>query len=113
MKLDEKTAQELAKCIVLRCFRNTELENIHAGKEPHSESGDYSDVYVVTPAGEIPWNDVSKISNEQMKELRKEVVNTTYSFLVKMDDEKFLQKSLELSMPFTHNWDMPQVIDKF
>jgi len=113
MKFDEKTAQELAKCIVLRCFRNTELENIHAGKEPHSEAGDYSDVYVVTPAGEIPWNDVSKISNEQMKKLMKEVVNTTYSFLVKMDDENFLQKSLELSMPFTNNWDTPKVIDKF
>jgi hypothetical protein len=39
---------------VVLCVRNTSIEDVHAGIEPHSPSGDYSDVKVVTPVGEIP-----------------------------------------------------------
>ena len=113
MKFDENTAEVLAKCIVLRCFRNTQLENIHIGTEPHSETGDYSDVYVVTPVGEIPWNEVSKIPNEKMKELMIDAVNRTYSFLMKMHDEEFLEKSIKLSLPFTHSRNKPELLKKF
>ena len=113
LKFDKKTAQEIAKCIVLRCFRNTELENLHAGIIPHSETGDYSDVYVVTPAGKIAWNEVSKISNDDMKKLMQETVNKTYSFLMSMGDEAFIEKSLKYSMPFTNNWDRPERVEKF
>jgi hypothetical protein len=40
---------------VVLCVRNTSIEDVHVGIEPHSPSGDYSDVKVVTPVGEIPW----------------------------------------------------------
>jgi hypothetical protein len=113
MKFDEQTAQELAKCMVLRCFRNTALEKMHAGTTPYSETGDYSDVYVVTPAGKIAWNDVSKISDEKMKELLVEVVNKTYSFLINMHDETFMEKSLNTSLPFTNSWNKPERVEKF
>jgi len=46
-------AGRLAKLIAFECFRNTELENLHAGKFPSSKTGDYSDVKVVSPYGEI------------------------------------------------------------
>jgi hypothetical protein len=35
------------------CFRNTELEDYHAGMFPSSKAGDYSDVKVVSPFGKI------------------------------------------------------------
>jgi|CXWL01.1.fsa_nt_gi hypothetical protein len=111
MNFDEKTAQELAKCIVLRCFRNTELENLHAGIIPHSETGDYSDVYVVTPAGKIAWSEVSRISNDEIKILMQEVVNKTYSFLMNMGDDDFLEKSLKYSQRRTHSWDKPKFVE--
>jgi ligand-binding SRPBCC domain-containing protein len=62
-------------------FRNTELESLHAGKVPDSPAGDYTDVKVVTPYGEIAWNDLSRLNDEEMKTLMIQVVNKTYTFL--------------------------------
>ncbi len=50
--------------------RNSELENLHAGKVPVSKTGDFSDVYVVTPDRQIPWNELSRISDEEMGPLK-------------------------------------------
>jgi len=67
--------------MVQQCFRNTELENLHAGTGPNSAAGDFSDVKVVSPYGEIPWPDLSRLNDEEMKVLMIEVVNKTYTFL--------------------------------
>jgi len=64
-----------------QCFRNTELENLHAGIGPSSKAGDYSDVKVISPYGEIPWTELSRLNDEEMKKLTIEVVNKTYTFL--------------------------------
>jgi hypothetical protein len=53
---DPEMQQRLAKHIALRCFRNSILEDLHAGKVPDSRSGDYSDVVVHTPYVEILTN---------------------------------------------------------
>lgn len=110
-QLDDKTAAELAKCIALTCFRNSKLENIHAGIAPPTEAGDYSDVYVSTPTGNLPWNEISKISDHMMKELMIDVTNRVYSFLLKMNDEDFLVKTLKYSSQFTLNWNQPEKVE--
>ena len=46
--------KRLAKYAVQQCFRNTVLEEFHAGTVPDSQNGDFSDVLVKTPCGEIP-----------------------------------------------------------
>jgi hypothetical protein len=71
----------LVKFIALECFRNSKLEDLHTGKSPRSKTGDYSDVKVVTPYGEIPWNELSRLNNDEMKELMIDVVNRTDRFL--------------------------------
>jgi ligand-binding SRPBCC domain-containing protein len=43
--------------------------------------GDYSDVKVVSPFGEISWAKVSRLSDEEMKALMIDVVNHSYAFL--------------------------------
>ena len=53
--------------MALECFRNTRLEDFHEGRYPASQTGDYSDVKVVTPFGEIAWRDVSRLSDGDMK----------------------------------------------
>ena len=40
--------KRLAKCAVQQCFRNTALEEFHAGTVPDSQKGDFSDVVVNT-----------------------------------------------------------------
>jgi len=57
--MDHKDSKELAIGMTVLCVRNTYLEELHAGKFPASATGDYSDVKVVTPYGEIPWKNLS------------------------------------------------------
>ncbi len=74
---DPGLQQRLAKYIVQQCFRNSELENLHAGLAPSSKTGDYSDVVVKTPFGEIPWRELSRFDDAEMKVLMLDVVNRT------------------------------------
>ena len=60
--MDKELAARLAKALAVTCVRNTSLEDLHAGISPSSRAGDHSDVTVVTPYGEIPWNKVSRIA---------------------------------------------------
>jgi hypothetical protein len=81
LKNDELVRKRLAKLLALTCFRNTRLEDFHAGTYPASEAGDYSDVKVVSPFGEIPWEKLSRLSDDEMKVLMIEVVHLCYNFL--------------------------------
>ena len=72
--------------LVEQCVRNTFLETLHAGTVPGSVSGDYSDVKVVTPYGEIPWNQLSRISDDEMKTLMIEITNKVFTFLSYAED---------------------------
>jgi hypothetical protein len=61
--------------MALRCFRNTKLEDLHAGTSPSSQSGDYTDVKVASPFGEIPWHNLGRLSGDEMRVLMIDVVN--------------------------------------
>jgi hypothetical protein len=50
---DPVLQQRLTKYIAEQCFRNSELENLHAGIVPDSKTGDYSDVVVRTVSAGI------------------------------------------------------------
>lgn len=80
----EKTRFSLA--LVEQCVRNTFLEALHSGMVPDSATGDYSDVKVVTPFGEIPWSQLSRISDAEMKQLMIEITNKVYTFLTYPED---------------------------
>ena len=64
---NEALRKRLAKLMAHDCFRNTKLEDFHSGKYPSSKTGDYSDVKVVSPFGEIPWKELSRLSDEETK----------------------------------------------
>ena len=67
--------------MALECFRNTRLEDFHEGTYPASQTGDYSDVKVVTPSDEIAWREVSRLSNDEMKLLMIDITNRCHKFL--------------------------------
>ena len=79
--------KRLAKYLVLQCFRNSVLEDLHAGICPDSEVGDYSDVRVSSPYGDIPWTKLSRLNDDEMKCLMIDVVNRTYRFIHTLFDE--------------------------
>jgi hypothetical protein len=78
---ERRHIEQLAKSLVETCVRNSRLEDLHAGTFPDSEAGDYSDVTVVSPFGEIPWTRLSRISDEEMKALMIEVVDRVFTYL--------------------------------
>jgi hypothetical protein len=78
---DPVLQKRLAKFLALQCFRNSRLEGLHAGVAPSSKTGDYSDVVVRTPFGEIPWPQLSRFDDIEMKALMIDVVNRTYEIV--------------------------------
>jgi hypothetical protein len=93
--------EKIAQSLVEVCVRNA-LENLHAGIFPSSRTGDYSDVTVVTPYGEIPWAQVSRISDAEMKPLMIDIVNKTFTFL------RFLEE-LAVESAKIRRWDRPKL----
>ena len=72
----------LARFIALHGIRNSsELEELHAGEFPVSATGDYSDVKVMGPFGEIEWNKVSRISDKEMRNLMLDIEEKIYPVL--------------------------------
>jgi len=84
---NEVVMKRLAKLMALECFRNSKLEDLHAGIYPNSQSGDYSDVKVVTPYGEISWERLGRVSDDEMKVLMIDVVDRCYEFLSELLDQ--------------------------
>ena len=73
------------------CVRNTLLEDIHPGIEPVSRTRDFNDVIVIDANGrEIPWPEVSRIGDEDMGRLLRQVVDSLYTFQAKADDLHFV-----------------------
>jgi hypothetical protein len=83
---DPALQKRLAKYLVHRCFRNSVLEDLHAGIAPDSKAGDYSDVLVTTPFGVIPWPKLSRFDDEEMKTLIVDVVQKTFEFIQELFD---------------------------
>lgn len=88
--------KRLAKYLALYCVRNTYLEDLHAGSVPDSACGDRSDVRVLTPTRGIPWPEVSRLDNAEMKRLMVEVVNRCYAVLAAMADEQSAEEVFRL-----------------
>jgi hypothetical protein len=93
-RLTEHVRKQISKYIVSR-IRNTSLvEEMHSGTFPSSETGDYSDVKVVSPYGEISWNRLSRFCDEEMRDLMILMVDVVYTILTEMTnrDEMFLKR---------------------
>jgi hypothetical protein len=106
--MNEETARRLAVAMAVLCVRNTSIEDIHAGIEPHSPSGDFSDVKVVTPVGEIPWPKVSRIRDDEMRAFMKQVVDRLYTVLLRLDDLQFVERIDQYARRMTRAWDAPK-----
>ena len=48
---EQRLIASISKSMVMMCVRNTTLEDIHAGIEPVSHTGDFSDVVLIDANG--------------------------------------------------------------
>lgn len=104
---EERIAANLSKIMAMICIRNTRLEDLHAGVQPVTLTGDYSDVSVVDGTGQaIPWPQVSHIDDAQMAALMREIVNRLFTFHLRRDDQSF-RDHLDRWMTASDQWDNP------
>ncbi len=106
----------LARFIALWGVRNTKIEYLNSGITQTSKTGDFSDVIVVTPYGNILWKELSRISDLEMRELMLDIEYNIQKVLdiipdveKKSGSTKEFEKSLE-ELLFTNggaSWDVP------
>lgn len=108
---DQRITASLVKIMAMLCVRNSQLEDLHAGQVPVTHTGDYSDVFVVDADGRrIPWPDVSRFNDDEMRALMRDIVNRLYTFQV-CADAPGVQAEIARWMSVTSRWDEP-VIDR-
>ena len=99
----------ISKSMALMCVRNTMREDIHAGIQPVSRSGDFTDVMVIDAnGGEIPWPEVSRIEDEEMGRLMRQVVNRLFTSQANADDPHFLAM-MDRALAEAWRWDEPEL----
>ncbi len=114
-----KSQTEFAKLMAAACVRRGYLEKLHVGVTPVTRCGDYSDVKVVDAEGrEIPWNEVSRINQDEMKTLMTGVVNRIHTFLARTlfsatKDKAFEQALDKAAAPWIKSWDEPRYLPDF
>jgi len=120
MPISEKKSQsEFAKIMTAACVRRGYLEKLHAGTMPVTHTGDYSDVKVTDAEGkEIPWNEVSRINQDEMKTLITGIVNRIHTFLARTllsptEDKAFVQALDKAVAPWVKSWDEPKYLPGF
>ena len=91
------------------CVRQSMLEDLHRGVWPITKTGDYSDVVVVDAEGRrLPWPEISRFDEDEMRDLMRQIVNKIYTFLAKMDDADFAAWR-DFLQPQTEHWDKPRL----
>lgn len=106
---EKRIAAKLAKIMAMLCVRNTQLETLHAGLTPITRTGDYSDVVVLDADGRrIPWTEVSRFDEDEMRALMRDIVNRLYTFHLHADEPR-LQATIERWMGVADKWDEPEI----
>ena len=106
--MEKKAAAALAKSIVALCVRdNTCLEELHAGTITVSRT-DSVDGRIVTPEGEVLLKDISRISDEEMKNFMKAAVDNVYSVLLHLDEPQFMSSLMVMGQSMTSGWGEPE-----
>ena len=106
---EKRIAAKLAKAMAILCVRNSRLEDLHAGTVPVTKTGDWSDVLVLDADGNrIPWRDVSRIDDDEMQALMRDVVNRLYTFQLHAGNPA-MQDEIEKWLSVAGKWDEPQI----
>ncbi|WP_323032978.1 hypothetical protein [Paracoccus sp. (in: a-proteobacteria)] len=106
---EKRIAAKLAKIMAMLCVRNTQLETLHAGLTPITRTGHDSDVVVLDADGRrIPWTEVSRFDEDEMRALMRDIVNRLYTFHLHADEPK-LQATIERWMGVADKWDEPEI----
>lgn len=80
----------IAILMAANCVRLPVTRADREGSWPRTKTGDYSDVTVVTPFGDIPWTTVNRLNDAELKAFNSGVVNRLYTVLCCLLDPDFM-----------------------
>jgi hypothetical protein len=118
-KKETHDVKQFAKMMTAACVRRGHLEQLHDGIHSITHTGDYSDVKVIDANGrEIPWQQVSRIDQAEMKMLMIGIVNRVYTFLMRTlyhpaSDPEFEKAMDRAALRWVKDWDEPKYLDDF
>ena len=106
---ERRKVPAFVRILALMCVRQSRLETLHEGPSPITRTGDYSDVVVIDADGQrIPWSEVSRLNDDEMRDLMREIVNKLYTFFVKAEDPDF-KAWTDFVRPQSYHWDRPKI----
>ena len=106
---ERRKAPAFVRILALMCVRQSRLETLHESLTPMTRTGDYADVVVVDAEGRgIPWPEVSRFDENEMRGLIREIVNKLYTFFVKAEDPDFKAWNYFVR-PQSYHWDRPKI----
>ena len=108
--LGDWMSAKLAFAIVKTALDCEEMSALEAGVEPESQTGDYSDVRVICRGQQVPWQEIGRISDDELRLLIRRWVNRVYTVLKQMHDGKFLVITLRLGAEIEAQEPVPKVI---
>ena len=106
---ERRKVPAFVRILALMCVRQSMLETLHRGLTPVTRTGDYSDVVVIDAEGQrIPWPEVSRFDENEMRDLMREIVNKLYTFFIKAEDPDF-RAWANFVRPQSYHWDRPKI----
>jgi hypothetical protein len=108
--LGDWMSAKLAFAIVKTALDCEEMSALEAGVEPESSAGDYSDVKVVYQGQPVSWQEIGRISGDEMRLLVKRWVDRVYTVFKQMHDGKFLVITLRLGSEVEAQEEPPEII---
>ena len=94
--LGDFMASKLAFGIIKMALDCEEMSALEAGVEPATQTGDHSDIRIVCNGCDVSWQEVGRISNDEMRTLMKRWADRIYTVLKQLHDTKFLVAALRL-----------------
>lgn len=108
--LGDWMSAKLAFAIVRTTLDIEEMSALETGVEPESQAGDYSDVSVICHGHQIPWQEIGRISDDELRLLVRRWVDRVYTVLKQMHDGKFLVITLRLGAEVEAQEPTPKII---
>jgi hypothetical protein len=106
---DEERRHDLAilsKIIACYCFRNTTIEDYHAGSCP-GDAAALSKAIVRHDGADLAWRDVARLNSSEVSRLLTEGSTRLREVLPHLRDPEFMKAFVVENLDYVRRWDMP------
>ncbi|WP_262299411.1 hypothetical protein [Microvirga sesbaniae] len=108
--LGDWMSAKLAFGMVKTALDCEEMSALESGIEPLSQANDQLDIRIVYKGRDVPWSEVGRISDDELEQLIKRLMDRVYTVLKQLHDGKFLVIVLRLGAAIEAQEDHPRAV---